>query len=121
MSLLVWLGLGVLGGVGAIARFAVDAEISARAASRLPLGTLAVNLSGTLALGLLAGATADADALHLVATGLLGSYTTFSTWMYESERLAEDGERGWAAANIALSLALGVGIAWIGLQIGGAL
>lgn len=121
MSLTVWLGIGVLGGLGAIARFLVDAAISARVTSRLPLGTLAVNLSGALALGLLVGATADADALHLIATGLLGSYTTFSTWMYESERLGEEGELRWAIANVALSLALGVGVAWIGLELGGSL
>ena len=121
MTLAIWLGLGLLGGLGAIARFAVDAGIGARVASRLPVGTLAVNLSGALALGMFAGATADADALHLVATGLLGSYTTFSAWMFESERLGEDGELRWALANIVLSLALGIGLAWLGLQIGGAL
>ncbi len=121
MSLGVWLGIGLLGGLGAVARFAVDSGVAQRATARLPVGTLAVNLSGTLALGVLAGATSDADALHLIATGLLGSYTTFSTWMLESERLAEEGEPGVAGANLALSLALGVAIAWAGIQIGGVL
>jgi fluoride exporter len=118
MSLAVWLGIGLLGGVGAIARFLADAEIGGRATSRLPVGTLAVNLSGAFALGVLVGATADADAIHLAATGLLGSYTTFSTWMYESERLGEDGELVPALVNLVLSLALGVGLAWLGLEFG---
>lgn len=118
MTIAVWLGIGLLGGLGATARFLADAEVGARVASRLPLGTLSVNLSGAFALGVLVGATASADAIHLAATGLLGSYTTFSTWMYESERLGEDGELGPALVNVALSLALGVGLAWLGLELG---
>ena len=52
---------------------------------------------------------------------MLGSYTTFSTWMFESERLAEEGEPGVASANLAISLVVGVAIAWAGLKLGGLL
>ena len=62
-----------------------------------------------------------ANVLHLAATGLLGSYTTFSTWMLETERLAEGGKHGYAIANVALSLALGIAAVWVGMQLGEAL
>ena len=70
---------------------------------------------------MLAGITTDVEALRLLATGFLGSFTTFSTWMFESQRLAEDGEGGPTIANIAGSLIVGIPLAWIGLQIGGLL
>ena len=61
MSAWVWIGVAVLGGAGAIARFALDGAVGSRAAERqLPLGTFAVNASGALLLGLLSGAGARA-------------------------------------------------------------
>jgi CrcB protein len=121
MSLAVAIGIGLLGGVGAVARFLADGAVAARLASSFPVGTLFVNLSGALALGVLAGATTNDDALHLAATGLLGSYTSFSTWVFESQRLGEDGELRLAVVNLAVSLVLGVALAWVGTKIGGAL
>jgi CrcB protein len=118
-GLLLWLGVGLLGGLGALARFVVDGAIATRAPGRLPLGTLAVNLSGAALLGLLVGLALHGDALLLAGTAVLGSYTTFSTWMFESHRLAQDGERVAAVANVVLSLALGVGAAALGRAIGG--
>jgi CrcB protein len=118
-SVLVWLGVGVAGGVASIGRFLLDDLISAITGSRLPLGTLAVNLSGALALGLLVGAGLHGDAYLLAGTAVLGSYTTFSTWVFESHRLAEDGSRLAVAANVGLSLALGVGAVALGRLIGG--
>jgi CrcB protein len=117
----VWLGVAVLGGLGATARFAVDLLVSYRAEGEFPLGTLVVNLSGTLALGILAGAVTDDAVLRLFATGLLGAYTTFSTWSFQSQRLAEDGAPRLALANILISLALGLAAIWIGMQVGEAL
>ena len=98
MTALVVVGVGLLGGVGAVARFLLDGAVASRAASAFPWGTLAVNLSGALALGILHGAGVSGDALRLFGTGLLGAYTTFSTWMLESHRLGEDGRLrlGWA-------------------------
>jgi CrcB protein len=86
--------------------------------SSFPFGTLAVNLTGSLGLGVLVGSVLDRDALSLVAIGALGSFTTFSTWMFEAQRLAEDGEMRLAAINVVASLAVGVALAWLGLQIG---
>jgi CrcB protein len=73
-----------------------------------PLGTLAVNVSGAFALGVLHGAGVGGDALTLTGTALLGSYTTFSTWMLESERLGEDGEPLLLWANVVVSLFAGL-------------
>jgi len=112
-----WLGVGVLGGLGAIARFLLDGLISA-SGLRFPLGTLLVNLSGALVLGLLVGIALSGDAYLLAGTAVIGSYTTFSTWMLESHRLAEDGQRWLLWANIGLSLALGVGAAALGRLLG---
>jgi CrcB protein len=121
VSLPVWIGVALLGGVGACARFAVDLTVSFREQGTFPLGTLVVNLTGALALGALAGAVTDEDALHLLATGLLGAYTTFSTWMFQSQRLAEDGEGAHALLNVVLSAALGLAAVWLGMQAGEAL
>jgi CrcB protein len=117
----VWIGIALLGGLGACSRFAVDLLVSAREAGTFPLGTLAVNLSGALALGILAGAVTSDDALHVIGAGLLGGYSTFSTWMFQSQRLAEDGEPGAALANVVLSAAFGLAAVWIGMQVGEAL
>jgi fluoride exporter len=118
-SLVLWLGVGALGGVGALARFALDALVSSNAGGRFPLGTLLVNLSGALALGVLVGVSLGGDAYLLAGTAVIGSYTTFSTWMLESHRLAEDGRSRLLAANVVLSFALGLGAAALGRALGG--
>ena len=64
-TVVVWCGVGVLGGIGAILRFLVDGAVSRRAARAFPFGTLTVNLSGSLALGLIAGLTLSANAARL--------------------------------------------------------
>lgn len=116
--LALWLAVGVLGGVGAIARFVLDALVSTNTSASFPLGTLLVNLSGALVLGLLVGFVLGKDAYLLAGTAAIGSYTTFSTWMLESQRLAEDGGRWLPAVNVVASLALGVGAAALGRLIG---
>jgi CrcB protein len=114
MKVLVWVGVALLGGVGALLRFALDGVVAERAGSEFPWGTFAVNASGSFALGLVAGATLQGDALLLAGTAVLGSYTTFSTWMLEAHRLGEDGELGLALLNVAASLVVGVGAAAFG-------
>jgi CrcB protein len=121
LSTLVWIGVGAIGGVGALARFTLDGAVSARIGSRLPLGTLLVNMTGAFALGVLAGASVGGDALLLAGVGLLGSYTTFSTWILESHRLGEQGRLSGLAANLAVSLLVGLGAAALGRLLGGAL
>jgi CrcB protein len=116
--LALWLGVGALGGLGAIARFVVDALVSTNTGGRFPLGTMLINLSGALVLGVLVGVALRGDGYLLAGTAVIGSYTTFSTWMLESHRLAEDGRRWLLWGNIALSLVLGVGAAALGRLLG---
>jgi CrcB protein len=61
------------------------------------------------------------DALRLAGTGLVGAFTTFSTWVLESHRLGEDGRLRLGILNIVVSLALGIGALWLGRQVGAAL
>jgi CrcB protein len=114
MSPLVWVGVGLVGGAGALARFLLDGFVAARAGGAFPLGTFAVNVSGALALGLLAGLALHGDALVLAGGAALGSYTTFSTWMFETDRTVEDGRVGTAVVNVVLTLLVGLGAAELG-------
>jgi CrcB protein len=116
-----WVAVGLLGGIAAGARFAIDAEIAARARSPFPLGILAVNLSGALALGLVAGAALHGEALAIVAGGGIGSFTTFSTWILDSHRLRESGRADLALLDIGLSLVAGFAAVALGHWLGGVL
>jgi CrcB protein len=118
MSAATWAGVAVLGGAGALLRFVVDGAVAERSDGELPVGTLAVNLSGAFLLGLVAGLALTGDALLLVGTATLGSYTTFSTWMLETQRLVEEGEGRYAAVNVALSLAAGLAAVTLGRALG---
>jgi fluoride exporter len=115
------IGIGLAGGFGALARFALDGAVAARMAGEFPFGTLAVNLTGAFVLGILVGSTIDADGFRLAGTGFVGAYTTFSTWVFESHRLGEDGQLRLGTLNFAVSLVLGVLIAWLGRHVGAAL
>jgi fluoride exporter len=121
VSALVLVGVGLLGGLGAIARFVLDGVVAGRLGRDFPFGTLAVNLLGTFVLGALVGMAVDGDRYWLAGTGLLGSFTTFSTWALESHRLGEDGRLRLGLANFALSLLLGVASAWVGRRLGATL
>jgi CrcB protein len=114
VSLAVWIGVGILGGCGALARFGLTLFVADRLHPHFPAGTLLVNLSGAFLLGVLAGADVDGDARLLLGAGLLGSYTTFSTWMVETQRIGEAGKRRIALANVLLSIALGLAAAALG-------
>lgn len=120
-AVLLWVGVAALGGVGAVARFVLSTAVARRADGWFPAGTLAVNLSGTALLGLVAGVALHGDALTLAAGGLLGSYTTFSTWMLDSERLAERHGSRLLTANLVGSLLLGLAAVALGRALGGAL
>jgi fluoride exporter len=121
MSFWVWAAVAGLGGIGAVARFLVDGAIAQRLGRDFPFGTLIVNLSGASLLGLVAGLALEGNALLLAGTATIGSYTTFSTWMLETHRLAEDGDTRAAAINVVLSVVAGVGAAAVGRAIGGLL
>jgi CrcB protein len=116
-----WVGVAVLGAVGALARFHLDAFVQRRRESGFPAGTLAVNVAGSFLLGLLTGLSVASGTMLVVGTGLLGSFTTFSTWMLETERLAEEGASRVAVANVAVSLAAGLAAGAAGWAIGAVL
>jgi fluoride exporter len=121
MSVAAWAAVGLLGGVAAAARFVLDYEISARSSGAFPLGILAVNLLGALAIGVVAGSTLDGEAATIVSGGVIGSFTTFSTWILDSHRLAAAGRAELAWLNIGLSVAAGFGAVALGHWLGGAL
>jgi fluoride exporter len=114
-----WIAVALVGGTGALARFAIDAEVGRRVGSSFPLGTFVVNLSGAFLLGLLTGLELSTDALLIAGTATIGSYTTFSTWMLETDRLAESGAPLAAAVNIVASIVIGVALAALGRAVGG--
>jgi fluoride exporter len=118
MSVLVWVAVGLLGGIGALGRFFVDGVIASGVGRDYPIGTLVVNLTGAAALGFIVGLGFQGDRLLLAGTATLGSYTTFSTWMFETQRLVEDGEGLAAAGNVVISLVFGVGAAALGRLLG---
>jgi CrcB protein len=120
VSALAWIVVAALGSVGSIARFLLDSTVSSRSSGSFPLGTLAVNASGALVLGVLTGLALSGDALTLAGSATIGSYTTFSTWMLETHRLGEDGRLRAGALNVFVSIAVGIGAALLGRTIGGA-
>jgi CrcB protein len=80
-----------------------------------------VNLSGTVVLGVLTGLALDPAVSLLAGTAAVGSYTTFSTWMFETQRLGEDRQLSGALANVVVSVVAGVLAAGVGRAVGGAL
>jgi CrcB protein len=118
MSVALCIGVGILGGCGALARFGLTLLVADRLHPHLPLGTMAVNVSGAFLLGLLVGLSPSGDARLLLGAGAIGSYTTFSTWMLETQRIDEAGKRRLAVVNVVLSIALGLGAAALGRVLG---
>lgn len=116
-----WIAVAALGSGGAVVRFLIDSVISSRTGRAFPLGTLTINVSGSLLLGLLTGLALSGSALVLAGAATIGSYTTFSTWMLETHRLGEDAQFACGLLNIASSIVLGLGGAALGRTIGVAL
>ena len=119
---MILLGLTVAGAVGAVLRYAVDQLIQRHRRSDFPSGILVVNVSGSLLLGLVVGSSLHHGVspywVTVAGTGLIGAYTTFSTFAFDTNALLE--RRRWrpATVNVARSLAVGVGAAALGLALG---
>jgi len=118
---MIWFGVLLAGGTGAVLRFLMDGAVGRRMAKSFPFGTLAVNISGATLLGLLGALSLSRYATLLAGTAFVGSYTTFSTWMLETQRLAEERQVRSAVANIVASIVLGNGAALFGQWVGGLL
>jgi CrcB protein len=102
-----WIAVGLLGGLAAGARFALDSEVSLRANIPFPVGILIVNLLGALAVGALAASGIDGEVLTILGSGTIGSFTTFATWMLDTRELNAAKRSRLAWLNICLSLLAG--------------
>ncbi|WP_253701975.1 MULTISPECIES: fluoride efflux transporter CrcB [unclassified Dietzia] len=118
-----WLALG--GGAGAALRYVLDVAVSSRWRRPFPLATFLINVSGSLALGLLvgwfyAGAAKPgwSLAVSVIGTGLLGGYTTFSTASYDTLRLGREGRVVMALAYAVGTMAATIAAAASGLWLG---
>jgi CrcB protein len=118
MSAGLWVAVAAVAGTGAVARFTLDSVIDNATKGDFPLGTLAINLIGSFLLGLLTGLGVTGTTLLIAGTALLGSFTTFSTWMLDTFLLAEEGRVRPAVVNVAISLLLGFGAALLGRTVG---
>ncbi|MHA3022923.1 fluoride efflux transporter CrcB [Mycobacterium sp. BMJ-28] len=117
-TLAVWIGVALIGGAGAVCRFRLDKAVSTRVSRPFPAGTLVVNVSGAWLLGFVGGLALSPNVALLAGTAFVGAYTTFSTWMLETQRLGEERQLRAAIANIVISVVLGLGAAWLGLTMG---
>ncbi|MFZ9935744.1 MAG: fluoride efflux transporter CrcB [Luteolibacter sp.] len=121
-----WIFIG--GGLGSAARLAVSEMVARRFGEGFPWGTLAVNLTGSLAIGFIATIAAPDDhwlagsgARHFVMLGLLGGYTTFSSFSLQTLELMRAGDWPRAGGNVLLSVTLCLAGAWLGHLLAGAL
>lgn len=125
MSIVIWLGMAVAGGIGAACRLLVDGIVRNKIRIAYPLGTLIINVSGSLLLGFVAGLALSQlvsdDWKTILGTGLLGGYTTFSTASLETVRLIQERRYSAALTNGVGMLVLSVAAAYLGLWLGGLL
>ena len=114
-----YLIIGVGGFAGAVTRYALAVWIGQRWGRSFPLGTFVINISGSLLIGLLMTLLTERFIVNpqwrlLLVVGVLGAYTTFSTFEYETGALLKDGEWLFAGMNVLLSVTVG----FIALKIG---
>ena len=110
------------GGVGALARYVLGTEIAARVGGRFPLGTLVINVTGSFLIGLLMTLFTERFQPHpnwrlLLVVGVLGGYTTFSTFEYETFRAVQEGSKWIGMLNAVGSVVLGYIAVWLGSAI----
>ena len=117
-GVLVALGIGAAGGLGAAARYLLDQGVPERWRKRFPWGILVVNLSGSFALGVVTGAALAEPLTAILATGFLGGYTTFSTASLDTVRLFRERRFGAALLNGLGMLCATVGLAVLGIMLG---
>ncbi|WP_329020908.1 fluoride efflux transporter FluC [Streptomyces sp. NBC_00690] len=112
-----WLLVALGAAVGAPVRYLTDRAVQARHDALFPWGTLTVNAVGCLVLGGLAGAAVSSPTSALLGTGLCGALSTYSTFSYETLRLAERERQGLMAANVGVSVLVGLGSLVLGVEL----
>jgi CrcB protein len=116
---MIWLAVSAAAGGGAVLRYAVDRALIRRYRFGWPLGTLVVNVAGSLLLGFVVGMSTrhglGTTVVDVVGAGFAGGFTTLSTWAWESIALAESDEVLGAMVNVAGSIAAGLLAAAAGL------
>ena len=122
---MVWMAVAIGGALGSIARHGVNHLMHVRwMTTRFPAGTAVVNLLGCLVIGVLAGLLAsDRIALRpnwreFIFVGVLGGFTTFSTFGLDTFLLARTHSIGQAAVNVVLQVAGGLVVVWLGYHLG---
>lgn len=115
------LGVALAGAVGAPTRYLIDSWVQGKQRSAFPIGTLIINLTGSLILGFITGLALYHGLGKLpkavIGTGFCGAYTTFSTFSYETVKLIEYGELKSAALNTSASIIIGLLAAAAGLAL----
>lgn len=115
-----WLLVGLGGALGAMARFGLAGAVQlAFPKASFPFGTMVVNLLGCLAIGVVMGLSDarqafTAEVRAFLVPGILGGFTTFSAFGYETLALARDGDHARALANVAVSVIAGLACVWVG-------
>ena len=120
MLQLVMIGIG--GFIGAVLRYLTSDLVQRLSGSGFPYGTLAVNALGCLVIGFLAVLAEERgiftpEARALVFVGVLGAFTTFSTFSYETSNLLRSGQALPALLNIGVQIGLGLVAVWTGMQL----
>jgi fluoride exporter len=118
----IWAGISLFGAVGAVLRYLVDGYVHGRTSARFPFGIFAVNVLGCFVFGVASGLL-DTGRLTtqtklLIGTGFSGSFTTFSTYTYETVALAEHDAVPESLANLVGSVVAGLAAAAAGLVVG---
>lgn len=119
-----WVAVAIGGSLGAVLRYGIQGWVQGLGGTRFPWGTLAVNVIGSFLLGVLmaltlARAGGDLWGRTFWGIGLLGAFTTYSTFSYETLAMLQIGDWRGGLANILLHLTLGLGAALAGLRLAG--
>jgi len=121
---MIWLLVAAGGAIGSVARYALSTFVLRATITLFPLGTFVVNAVGCLCFGLVVGAAEQRVALSpetraFILAGVLGGFTTFSSYVFESAGLIRDGQMAAAIVNIAGQVIAGLAAFWIGAALGG--
>ena len=121
---MIWLLVAAGGAIGSVARYALSTFVLRATGTLFPLGTFVVNAVGCLCFGLVVGAAEQRIALSpetraFILAGVLGGFTTFSSYVFESAGLIRDGQMAAAIVNVAGQVVAGLAAFWIGAALGG--